>query len=708
MTRRWSVLACGAILAAGACVPPPVGAPTVSIADATAVEGGEGLTFVASLSAATTTDVSFTVALGGSAQWIADYRTLPLGVVTIPAGSTTADIAVDVVDDDTNEPVETVTIEAGGISGATIGRGRATGLVYDDDNAGPEAFGLDVLHINDHHSHLQQESVTLSLPSGPVNFQLGGFPRVVSMLDRLEAELATSDANVVRIHAGDALSGTLYYTLFGGEADAALMNEACFDIFELGNHEFDGGDARLAEFLDDLAAGDCPPEVLAANIRPALGTPLAPEAADDYLQPYVVKEYDGRQVAFIGIDVAQKTKVSSSPLETTEFDDEAETLQRYIDQLSARGIRHIVGVTHQGYDKDLDIAARLRGIDVIVGGDSHSLLGDFDGVGLTSQGEYPTQVTDATGHAVCIAQAWQYSWVVGHLAVGFDQAGNVTSCGGRPTLLLGDVLTAGVDPATALAEATAATNGSVAQVDPDPQAELVLSDYATQVTALSERVIGSASAKICNARFPSDGRSTLCTRAELPQGGQAQQFVTDAFLARAFRADIALQNSGGVRIDLPPGPITIGDVYTLLPFANTIYEIDLSGAEIKLGLEQAIGNVVDAGGSTGAYPYGSGIRWDLDLNQPFGSRFTNLEVRPKGTADWVPLDPEGRYVVAANSFMATGGDGYTALRDAVRDGRGVDTFLDYAQTVVDYIEQDAAGVIGPPAEFSTKSFTPKA
>ncbi len=314
MTRRWSVLACGAILAAGACVPPPVGAPTVSIADATAVEGGEGLTFVASLSAATTTDVSFTVALGGSAQWIADYRTLPLGVVTIPAGSTTADIAVDVVDDDTNEPVETVTIEAGGISGATIGRGRATGLVYDDDNAGPEAFGLDVLHINDHHSHLQQESVTLSLPSGPVNFQLGGFPRVVSMLDRLEAELATSDANVVRIHAGDALSGTLYYTLFGGEADAALMNEACFDIFELGNHEFDGGDARLAEFLDDLAAGDCPPEVLAANIRPALGTPLAPEAADDYLQPYVVKEYDGRQVAFIGIDVAQKTKVSSSPV----------------------------------------------------------------------------------------------------------------------------------------------------------------------------------------------------------------------------------------------------------------------------------------------------------------------------------------------------------------------------------------------------------
>ena len=68
MNRRWSVLACGAILAAGACVPPPVGAPTVSIADATAVEGGEGLTFVASLSAATTTDVSFTVALGGSAN----------------------------------------------------------------------------------------------------------------------------------------------------------------------------------------------------------------------------------------------------------------------------------------------------------------------------------------------------------------------------------------------------------------------------------------------------------------------------------------------------------------------------------------------------------------------------------------------------------------------------------------------------------------
>jgi 5'-nucleotidase len=105
-------------------------------------------------------------------------------------------------------------------------------------------------------------------------------------------ELESLLDNVAKIHAGDAITGTLFYTLFQGEADADLMNTACFDVFALGNHEFDDGDATLVKFLDVLGSDQaCDTTTIAANVIPAVGTPLAPVTANDYIQPYVIKEF---------------------------------------------------------------------------------------------------------------------------------------------------------------------------------------------------------------------------------------------------------------------------------------------------------------------------------------------------------------------------------------------------------------------------------
>lgn len=563
-----------------------------------------------------------------------------------------------------------------------------------------DGFVLDILHVNDHHSHLEAEEITLDIAGGEVEFELGGFPRVVAAFDQLEAALGP-DANVARIHAGDAITGTLFYTLFGGEADAAMMNEVCFDVFALGNHEFDGSDDGLVSFLDALNSTDCDTATLAANVVPEVGTPLAPETRDDYIQPFTVERYGDEVVGYVGIDIAQKTMVSSQPLDTTQFLDEIATAQRYVDLLTAAGIENIVLVTHQGYGNDIALAAAVSGVDVIVGGDSHSLLGDVDAYGLTSQGEYPTVATDAAGNDVCIVQAWQYSYVVGEVRVTFDEAGNVVGCDGVPHLLLGDIL-AGDEAAAA---AAIAADPQLDQWTPDAAATAALADYQAEVDVLAQEIIGTASEDICVARFPNDGRSTLCPVGTLDHGGEVQQLVTQAFLARAFRADIALQNSGGVRVDIPAGEITIADAYELLPFANTLVELDLTGAEVVLALEQGLSNTLDHGGSTGAFPYGAGIRWDLDASQPFGSRFTNVQVRADdGT--WAPIDPTATYVVVANSFMAGGGDGYQVLADAAADGRAVDTFLDYAQSFIDYVVEDAGGVVDKPTEYSLQSYTP--
>ncbi|MGI9623237.1 MAG: bifunctional metallophosphatase/5'-nucleotidase [Acidimicrobiales bacterium] len=591
-------------------------------------------------------------------------------------------------------------------------------------------FKINILHINDHHSHLNPDggfSADLGTSAGEVSFDAGGFPQLVRKFEQIESRRQ----NVVKIHAGDAITGTLFYSLFKGEADAALMNQICFDMFALGNHEFDDGDAQLADgFLADLAADpDCDTPVIAANVVPEVGTPLRPTAETSLIQPYVIKEFGpGELVGFIGIDIAQKTKVSSSPLESTQFLDEVETAQFYVDELTAQGIENIVLVTHYQYENDLALAAQVTGIDAIVGGDSHTLLGDFEAIGLDSSGPYPTMTTNADGDPVCIVQAWQYSHVVGNLTLRFED-GKTRGCWGTPFFMVSEpeegftkeVEIDGEDEDVPLTpqerrEFVRAIwklpNVSIGK--PDPASQAILDEFNEQVLVLEQQVIGTATEDLCLERIPGQGRSAICAVDEVSDsgaisdvnGGFIQQIVTDAFAARAFRADFALQNAGGVRIDIPAGDITIADAFTLLPFANTLVELELSGQEVADVLEDAVDNFLEDGGSTGSYPYGSKLRWDVDLSQPSGSRFSNIEVFD-GPA-WVPLDVAATYVVVTNSFIASGRDGYDAFGVAFDEGRVVDTFIDYAQGFIDWVEQDAGGVVSvpDPSMFSTQNFTP--
>ncbi len=162
----------------------------------------------------------------------------------------------------------------------------------------------------------------LKLTGESTRVKSGGMPAVVAKFKQLQA----AGGNVLKLHAGDAVSGSLFFTLFKGEADAAFMNEVCFDAFALGNHEFNEGDTGLAKFLDFLKSDDCNTPVLAANIKPEIGvSALAPNSATDYIQPYTVMQIDGMKIGIIGIDIVRKTKLSSSPDETTIFLDEAET-----------------------------------------------------------------------------------------------------------------------------------------------------------------------------------------------------------------------------------------------------------------------------------------------------------------------------------------------------------------------------------------------
>ena len=218
------------------------------------------------------------------------------------------------------------------------------------------------------------------------------------------------------------------------------MNEICFDAFALGNHEFNDGDKGVAKFIDFLKSEKCNTPVLAANIKPEVGvSALTPSSETDYIQPYTIIERGGIKVGIIGIDIVRKTVMSSSPDESTIFLDEAETAQKMVDELKQSGIKHIIILAHYGYNNELELAKKIDGVDLIIGGDSHTLLGDFDDLGLNASGPYPTIVKGIDGASVCVATAWQYSQIVGEMTISFNEDGEVQSCKGIPHVMLADL-----------------------------------------------------------------------------------------------------------------------------------------------------------------------------------------------------------------------------------------------------------------------------
>lgn len=585
---------------------------------------------------------------------------------------------------------------------------------------------LRILHINDHHSRLAPDAGNaLVLDGQEVQISFGGFPAVAQAIE----ELADGQANVLTLHAGDAITGDLYFTLFQGEADADLMNTVCFDAFVVGNHEFDTGDIGLARFIDYLRKdrSRCDTPVLGANVRPTVGlSPLAPNAADDYLRPHVVLERGGERIGIIGIDIAGKTKTSSSPDEGTQFDDEFTTAQAQIDLLQAQGIRHIVLLTHVGYRNDLRLATQLRGVDVIVGADSHTLLGErYRELGLTPGGEYPTRLDNADGDPVCVVQAWQYTWVLGQLDVRFDPEGRVLDCDGQPQLLVGEDLRRG-DTAIEGTE----REGLLAQLrahplvriaEPQPASAAVLKAYQDQIEQFSTEVVGQVPQRLCLRRAPGpydrsrDG-APGCAEATDPQGGHVQQVVARAFLSQGQRfggADIAIQNGGGVRNGISEGALTIGDAYLALPFKNMLDRLLMSGEEVHGVLEDAYDFFLsNIGSNSGAWPYAAGMRWKVDLSRTREQgRVTEVEVQVDG--GWRPLERERTYRVITNDYIATGRDGFETF-GRIGGERREPTYLHYAQALADYAkgggdlsrpkpeEMSTQAVVYPPAHLRTR------
>jgi 5'-nucleotidase/UDP-sugar diphosphatase len=218
-------------------------------------------------------------------------------------------------------------------------------------DAPPRPFELNIAHINDHHSQLDAFAGTeLTLDGVATQVELGGFARQTAVFKAL-----AGTPNLLKLHAGDAITGSLYYTFFKGKADAQMMNSICFDAFVPGNHEFDDGDgtSSRASWMNwpTRPTWQLQDAHRVGQHRAAGRLAAGPGGAAPTCSPTPSSDRR-RGVGIVGVTIAAKTANSSRPLATTQFQDEAKAAQKAIDELKAKGVRHIVLMSHLGYDND--------------------------------------------------------------------------------------------------------------------------------------------------------------------------------------------------------------------------------------------------------------------------------------------------------------------------------------------------------------------
>lgn len=525
-------------------------------------------------------------------------------------------------------------------------------------------YTLRLAHINDCHSNFDPVSLTLKVSGAgepiKVAAHSGGYGRLATVLANARAEAEAADTSFLFLHGGDTFQGTLYFNEFRGKANARLLNLLKPDAIVLGNHEIDSGNAPLHRFIEAI---DFP--MLAGNMDlsaedPTKGFALATLNNLLYYDSQrgcaqaLKKPLGDKQMAIVGITLDQM-QVIARPDPDTQFRDAINTCRATVNALKADGIHHILVLSHLGLDGDRKLAAAVDGISLIVGGHSHTLMGDFANLGL------PCVPWGERINNTPILHAGKYAETIGLAEISFDAQGRVTALEGGNYLMLDehplvDNLSAELR-AEALNQLKAHPGILWCEAEPGIQS-IIDKEFRPAITALDHQVLAMVPRELIHTRLPSKS---------LPHGSEVAPWVSRAMYEETRILDgavqFALHNAGGVRQSMSQGKMTLADVLgRLLPFELPLVKYAIEGQYLIEALESAINSATNnsvIGTGAGSFPYTFGLKYHYDGRRPQGERILSLTLSQGGL--WVPVEAGKVYVGVSTAYTASGKEGYQAL-----------------------------------------------
>ncbi|MGM9803903.1 MAG: bifunctional metallophosphatase/5'-nucleotidase [Muribaculaceae bacterium] len=468
-----------------------------------------------------------------------------------------------------------------------------------------EARHLTILSANDTHSMVRPDADGC-----------GGLVRQKAIVDSVRQ---AEDA-VVAVHAGDAVQGTVYFSTFKGEVEYAMLDSIGFDFCITGNHEFDNGMDELAKYYSNVRASK-----LSSNYD-VTDTPL-----NGLLQPYVVKHFYGKRIAFMGINLKPTGMIADKNVQGLVFNDAATVALQLSEYLKTTGIAdYVVMVSHIGYtssdgdESDVEIAKKSRYIDLIIGGHSHTLV---------EPGSPQLMVKNVAGREVPVVQAGKYGKYM--CKVNFDlDDGSV------------DYSLIPVDASCdSWASRFEALNAWLKPYD-DEAYRVMHSRIATSARAMTNTELSCLPNFVCDA-------------------------VNGIIVERWGKCDFAMMNRGGIRQPLPKGDVAEGMITSMLPFDNKLVVLKIKGSDLLDAFKVM------------TYRGGDAVSKAMDIKYK-GHEIVWARLNGKD------IEKDKYYTMVTIDYLANGGDYMKPLKNA--QVLWCDD-VPYGDLVLQYVKQlDARGI----------------
>ncbi|WP_280491590.1 bifunctional metallophosphatase/5'-nucleotidase [Nocardia asiatica] len=528
---------------------------------------------------------------------------------------------------------------------------RIVPLISTNDLRPAQSDEVHLFGFNDMHGNLQPPSGSTGKIAG---HDAGGAAYLATHLARLKAAYPASAV----VAAGDNIGASpLVSGLFHDEPTITFLNNVAVTASAVGNHEFDDGVRELTRLQQGGCAYDgCSPGApftgakfpyLAANVADAQGN-LPPA-----LRPWTLLEVGGHRIGVIGTVTPETANiVLPEGIRGYHFGDQAAAVNRYVPEMKAAGAEAIVALVHDGGAQRPERDAPL----------------DYNGcANVTPNVTGLAERLDPAVRAVFTAHSHQpYVCTVGDKVI--------TQAASYGRLITDVTLRFGGDGV----QASAVNRVVTREVTPDAPTAALIDFFAEQARPRAGRVVGATANVLPHDPGPA-GTSPL------------GDVIADSMLsvtAGPSTAVAAFMNPGGVRADLKQGPITYGDLFTVQPFGNQVVTLTLTGSQILRLLEQQWGT---PGKTTILSP--AGITYAYSETAPTGAKVIADSVRVAGA----PLNPVATYRVTTNSFLASGGDGFTVFTEGTETAVGpID--LDAFETFL----RDKPPLQAPPARVEKK------
>jgi 2',3'-cyclic-nucleotide 2'-phosphodiesterase (5'-nucleotidase family) len=451
----------------------------------------------------------------------------------------------------------------------------------------------------------------------------GGLAELATVLKREKA----ASPNTLITFGGDLISPSLMSGLTKGTQMIELYNVLGTDLAVFGNHEFDFGDDVLKARMNESKF-----PWLVGNLTGPDGKLFHTAIAT------TMKEFGGLKFGFFGL-LTPETGHLSSPSKDLKFEDEVAAATRLVKQLKDQGADVVVALTHINIAQDRELAKRVKGIDLILGGHDHEPITWYEGTTLIHKAGY-----DAHWLAVVDLQVNKRAQQSGPPRVEVVH-------GWKMVPIVG--------------------------IQPDAEIAAIVKKHTDKLDAELNVKIGTSTTAMSSKR--DDVRTKETAMGNL---------ISDA-IREAVGGDVGLTNGGGIRGDKTYDAgvtLTRKDILGELPFGNKTVLLELKGSDLKEAMETSVGRVEE---KQGRFMQVSGMTLVYDPKAERGKRVVEIKVGGQ------PLDPNKTYKIATNEYVAGGGDGFEVLKKGKQmiDESAAKLM---ASQVIDYIA--AKGTISPKVE----------